>query len=177
VHPGEAIIGSPAFLLTAVVAGIYVPGLLFSFVDVVVARRLTLKECWSVYWRAMKWYSTFYIAAIAVFIMVPLPPLLDVPAQAPSLSEFFLDLVLYFLLGDFVSYVWHRIEHAQGWYMKHVHYYHHIDKSPLTVWTAMVVHPVEGLSVFLCFYIYGIVFPIYPFTFAVARGSGDLADT
>ena len=32
----------------------------------------------------------------------------------------------------------------------------------------MVVHPVEGASVFLCFHFYGIVFPIHLLTFAVA---------
>jgi sterol desaturase/sphingolipid hydroxylase (fatty acid hydroxylase superfamily) len=170
-HLGYSGISSPAFLLTAIVAGIYVPGIIFSFVDVVITRRLTLRECWAVYWRAMKWYSTFYIGALVFFIVFPVPLLADVPAQAPTLSEFFLDLVLYFLLGDFVSYVWHRIEHAQGRYMKHVHYYHHLDKPPLTIWTAMVVHPVEGFSVFVCFHIYGILFPIHPLTFAIAAFS------
>lgn len=167
-HLGAAGIGSPAFLLTAVVAGIYVPGILFSLVDVCITRRLTLKECAAVYWRAMKWYSLTYVIAMVFFVMVPLPSLLNVPAQAPSMLEFLVDMALYFLLGDFVSYVWHRIEHARGWYMKHVHYYHHIDKPPLTVWTAMIVHPVEGLTVFACFHIYGILFPIHPLTFAAA---------
>lgn len=170
-HLGSAGIGSAAFLLTAVVAGIYAPGIIFSFVDVVITKRLTLKQCWAVYWRAMKWYSSLYIVAMVIFIIVPLPPLLKVPAQAPGLLEFIRDLILYFLLGDFVSYVWHRIEHAQGWYMKHIHYYHHVDNPPLTVWTAMVVHPVEGFSVFVFFHIYGIVFPIHPLTFAVAAFS------
>ena len=32
----------------------------------------------------------------------------------------------------------------------------------------MVVHPVEGFSVFVFFHLYGIVFPIHLFTFAVA---------
>lgn len=54
-HLGVAGIASPAFLLTAVVAGIYVPGILFSFVDVAVTKRMTLAECWAVYWRAMRW--------------------------------------------------------------------------------------------------------------------------
>lgn len=165
---GEAGISSPAFLLTAVVAGIYVPGIIFSFVDVFITKRLTLKECWAVYWRAMKWYSALYVVAMVFFVFVPLPPLLDVPTQAPTLIEFFGVLVLYFLLGDFASYFWHRVEHAMGWYMQKVHYYHHIDTPPLTIWTAMVVHPVEGLSVFALFHIYGILFPIHPLTFAVA---------
>lgn len=170
-HLGEASIGSPAFILTAVVAGIYVPGLIFSLVDVVIAKRLTLKACWAVYWRAMKWYSSLYVVAMVIFIVLPVPQILDVPSQAPTFPEFCLDLLLYFLLGDFVSYVWHRIEHRQGWYMKHVHFYHHTDKPPLTIWTAMVVHPVEGFSVFACFHIYGILFAIHPLTFAVAAFS------
>jgi sterol desaturase/sphingolipid hydroxylase (fatty acid hydroxylase superfamily) len=169
-HLGTAGISSPAFLLTAVVAGIYVPGIIFSFVDVVISKRLTLKQCWAVYWRAMKWYGSLYVVAMIFFFFVPVA-LIKVPAQAPGALEFCRDLVLYFLLGDFVSYAWHRIEHVQRWYMKHVHYYHHVDKPPLSIWTAMVVHPVEGFSVFMFFHIYGILFPIHPLTFAVAAFS------
>ncbi len=168
---GEAGLGSPAFILTAVIAGIYVPGIIFSFVDVVVTRRLSLRQCGAIYWHAMKWYSTLYVVAMAVFILAPIPAILEVPSQAPSLTEFCVDLVLYFLLGDIVSYAWHRIEHSNRWYMKHVHYYHHIDKPPLTIWTAMIVHPVEGFSVFVFFHIYGILFEIHPLTFAVAAFS------
>jgi len=167
-HLGVAAIASPGFLLSAVVAGIFLPGIVFSFVDVLITKRLSAKECWNVYWRAMKWYSSLYVIAMLFFIYVPLPPLLSIPTQAPTSSEFFLDLVFYFLLGDFASYVWHRIEHKNGWYMKNVHYYHHVDVPPLTIWTAMVVHPIEGFSVFLLFHIYGILFSIHPLTFAVA---------
>ena len=35
----------------------------------------------------------------------------------------------------------------------------------------MVVHPVEGITVFFFFHIYGILFPIHPLTFAVAAFS------
>ena len=161
-------VSSPGFLLSAVVLGIYVPGVVFSLVDVFVTKRLTAKECLAVYWRAMKWYSTVYVVALVLFITVPLPFSLDVPAQAPSLGVFLRDLVLYFLVGDFFSYWWHRIEHQMGWYAKRVHRVHHVDRPPLSIWTAMVVHPVEGFSVFVFFHLYGIVFRIHPFTFAVA---------
>ena len=106
-HLGEAGIASPAFLLTAVVAGIYVPGIVFSFVDVVVTKRMTLAECWAVYWRAMKWYGSLYVVGMVFFLLVPIA-MIDVPARAPTVFEFGRDLVLYFLLGDFVSFFWHR---------------------------------------------------------------------
>jgi sterol desaturase/sphingolipid hydroxylase (fatty acid hydroxylase superfamily) len=160
-------IASPAFLLTAVVAGIYVPGIFFSFLDVVVTKRLTLAECWAVYWRAMKWYGPLYVVGMIVFALVPLA-IFEVPARAPTVVELGTALVLYFLLGDVVSYFWHRFEHTQRWYMQNVHFYHHVDTPPLSIWTAMVVHPVEGFSVFACFHIYGILFPLHPLTFAVA---------
>ncbi len=161
-------VGSPGFLLTAVVLGIYVPGIVFSTVDVFVARRLTWQQSLAVYWRAMKWYGAVYIVALGVCIFVPLPFALAVPAAAPSVGEFARDLVLYFLVGDFCSYWWHRIEHRHGWYAKHIHRVHHADRPPLSIWTAMVVHPVEGFSVFVFFHLYGLVFPIHLFTFAVA---------
>lgn len=170
-HVGEAGVASPAFLFTMVVAGVYLPGIVFSFVDVFVTRRLTLAECWSVYWRAMKWYGSLYPVAMLAFWAVPIALLRDVPAAAPSLLEFCRDLLLYFLLGDLVSYFWHRFEHANTWYMRRVHYYHHVDTPPLSIWTAMVVHPVEGVTVFACFHIYGILFPIHPLTFAAGAFS------
>jgi sterol desaturase/sphingolipid hydroxylase (fatty acid hydroxylase superfamily) len=164
---GVAGVASPAYLLTAVVAGVYVPGIVFSFVDVFVSKRLTLAECWAVYWRAMKWYGSLYVVAMGVFWAVPLTLLSHVPAAAPTAFEFCRDIVLYFLLGDAVSYFWHRFEHANRRYMRSVHSTHHVDRPPLTIWTAMVVNPIEGFSVFTCFHIYGILFPIHPLTFAV----------
>ena len=161
-------VGSPGFLLTAVVLGIYVPGIIFSIVDVVVAKRMTAKECGAVYWRAMKGYGTVYLVALAVFVFVPLPFSFAVPTQAPTDAELLRDLVLYFLVGDFLSYWWHRIEHQQAWYAKRVHRVHHTDRPPLSIWTAMVVHPVEGLTVFVFFHFYGIAFGIHLFTFAIA---------
>jgi sterol desaturase/sphingolipid hydroxylase (fatty acid hydroxylase superfamily) len=166
-HLGD-FLGSPGFLLTAVVLGIYLPGVVFSFVDVVVTKRMTFRQCLTVYWRAMKWYGTVYFVALPVFIFVPLPFSLDTPTAAPTLGAFARDVVLYFLVGDFLSYWWHRFEHQNGWYATSVHRVHHVDRPPLSIWTAMVVHPVEGASVFTFFHMYGIVFPIHLFTFAVA---------
>lgn len=161
-------VGSPGFLLSAVVLGIYAPGVVFSLIDVYVTRRLTWRQCLAVYWRAMKWYNVLYLVALAVFLAVPLPFSFDVPDVAPSLPVFVRDLVLYFLIGDFCSYWWHRVEHQNGWYARRVHWVHHADRPPLTIWTAMVVHPVEGFSVFVFFHLYGIVSSIHLFTFAVA---------
>lgn len=165
---GTGFMSSPAFLLTAVVLGVYVPGIVFSIVDVLLTKRLTLAESWAVYWRAMRWYSISYLVGLVVLLSIPMPFTLIVPTAAPPLTEFLLDLLLYFLVGDFASYVWHRLEHAYGPYAKKVHYFHHMDKPPLSIWTAMVVHPVEGITVFFFFHIYGILFSIHPFTFAVA---------
>lgn len=159
---------SPGFLLTAVVAGIYVPGVIFSVIDVLVAKRMTWTQCAAVYWRAMKWYGTLYIVSLPLFVFVSLPVSLDVPTAAPTSAEFFRDLLLYFLVGDFFSYWWHRLEHENSWYAKRVHRVHHADRPPLSIWTAMVVHPVEGFSVFVFFHLYGIVFPIHTLTFAIA---------
>lgn len=169
-HLGD-FVSSPGLILTAVMLGVYVPGIVFSIIDVYVTKRLTLQQSLGVYWRAMKWYSTFYVVAMVIFLTIPLPVKLTVPAMAPTMIEFLRDMVLYFLLGDIVSYAWHRIEHANGWYARKVHCVHHFDKPPLSIWTAMVVHPVEGFSVFVFFHIYGIVFPIHPLTFAIAAFS------
>ncbi len=161
-------LGSPGFILTAVVLGVYLPGIVFSFVDVVVTKRLTWRESWSVYWRAMKWYGTLYFLSLPILILAPGPVTLDVPTEAPTVGAFTRDVLIYFLVGDFVSYWWHRFEHHNAWYARRIHGVHHADRPPLSIWTAMVVHPVEGATVFTCFHIYGIVAPIHLFTFAVA---------
>ena len=64
-------------------------GIVFSAIDVLVTRRLTLRESAAVYWRAMKWYSTFYVVAMVVFVTVPLPMLrMRVPGfGAPGRGE------------------------------------------------------------------------------------------
>lgn len=170
-HAGEEFVSSPAFLLTAVILGVYVPGIVFSMVDVFITRRLTLRECGSVYWRAMKGYSAVYVISMVVLLGIPLPFALTIPDTAPPLTEFLTDLLLYFLVGDFASYVWHRLEHAHRLYAQKVHYVHHMDKPPLSIWTAMVVHPIEGMTVVFFFHIYGILFAIHPLTFAVAAFS------
>lgn len=171
IRHGGNFLSSPGFILTAVMLGVYLPGIFFSIIDVYVSKRMTLKQSAAIYWRAMKWYSTFYIVAMPIFLLVPLPVKLNVPAAAPTVLEFCRDIVLYFLIGDFVSYIWHRIEHANKWYAKNVHCVHHFDKPPLSIWTAMVVHPVEGFSVFVFFHIYGILFPIHLLTFFIAAFS------
>lgn len=165
---GVEFMSSPAFLLTAVMLGVYLPGLVFSVVDVLVTRRLTLTQSVSVYWRAMKWYSTAYVVGMAMLLTIPIPVALRIPTDAPALGEFLADMLLYFLVGDFASYVWHRLEHAYGLYARKVHCIHHMDKPPLSIWTAMVVHPVEGITVFFFFHVYGIFFDIHPLTFAVS---------
>src|SRR5262245_23784446 len=83
-HLGVTGIASPAFLLTAVVAGVYLPGLVFSFVDVAVTKRLTLAQCWAVYWRAMKWYGSLYVVAMGIFWAIPMTLLSHVPSSAPT---------------------------------------------------------------------------------------------
>lgn len=116
----------------------------------------------------MKWYSAAYVVGMAVMLGIPSAMSLSVPVAAPTVTAFLTDLLLYFLIGDFASYVWHRLEHAHGLYAKKVHYVHHMDKPPLSIWTAMVVHSVEGITVFFFFHIYGIFSALHPFTFAVA---------
>ena len=170
---GDRFIGSPAFIATAVMAGVYVPGVIFSAVDVLFAKRLTLREVIAVHNRAMRVYGSVFVLAIALFVALPLPAVLrwEVPAGAPGALEFIRDIALYFVVGDAVSYAWHRLEHAHDLYARRVHYVHHTDRPPLSIWTAMVVHPIEGATVFVCFHFYGLVGSIHPLTFAVAAFS------
>ena len=131
-------ISSPGFILTAVMLGVYCPGFFFSFIDVFVAKRLTLKQSLDIYRRAMKFYSTVYFLSLPLFILSA-PRDGNIPIQAPALAAFASDLVLYFLVGDFASYIWHRVEHSIPWYNKYVHCVHHSDRPPLSIWSVLFV--------------------------------------
>ena len=100
-HLGTAGVANPGFLFTAVVAGVYLPGIVFSFVDVVITRRLTARECWDVYWRAMKWYGTLYPVAMLAFFVLPISVLFTIP---------------YAVVGSYWSlYLTHTTMDSVGW--------------------------------------------------------------
>jgi hypothetical protein len=104
-----SLFNSPGYILTAVMLGVYIPGIFFSVIDVFISKRLTIQQCFAVYWRAMKWYSTLYVVLMpAILIFLPSSLRLNIPPEAPSFVQFSKDVILYFLLGDFTSYWWHE---------------------------------------------------------------------
>ena len=76
---GEGFFSTPAFLLAAVILGVYLPGIVFSLIDAYTGR-LSLRQSLAVYWRAMKWYQLAYPVLVLVFVAVPMPFRFEVPA-------------------------------------------------------------------------------------------------
>lgn len=158
---GVDALANPLFFVVAVMTTVVVAGLGFSIVDVFITRKQRLREA------ALYLLITLpgYLAAFVLLQLLPACVRVEVPTSAPTLFAFARDLVLCLVVGDLLSYGWHRIEHASRFVWRHVHHVHHQVKRPLTVWSGFYVHPVESLCVFLTFYIYPLVVGVHPLVF------------
>ena len=151
----------PLYFLPVVVAVVLVTGIGFSIVDVAVYHRITAKAAAKLGTRIM---STYVGAAVLLFVLHHefRSWTVRVPSAAPTLAAFAAQLVCFMVLGEFLTYWWHRLEHGNRFVFEKVHYMHHRVQSPLTIWTNFVVHPIEGLMVMLCLYVPPLLFGAHP---------------
>lgn len=161
----------PLYFLPVVVAVVLVTGVAYSILDVAVYHRISARAAGLLGLRVMANYIGS--AGLLLFLNAKFHPWsLEVPSAAPTLVAFVAQVALYMVLGEFLTYWWHRLEHGSKFVFKHVHYMHHRVESPLTIWTNFVVHPVEGLTVMLCLYLPPLVLGAHPMvmvTYAVAN--------
>lgn len=151
----------PLYFLPVVVAVVLVTGVGYSFLDVAVHHRLSARAATKHGLKVMANYVGS--AAVLMFLNAKFHPFsLDVPTAAPTVLSFVLQVALYMVIGEFLTYWWHRLEHGSKFVFTRVHYLHHKVESPLTIWTNFVVHPVEGLMVMLCLYIAPLAFGAHP---------------
>lgn len=159
---GVDTLGHPFFFIVAVISTVLVAGLAFSFTDAFVTKKLRF--------RATARYLAItlpgYVVVYLLLRRVPAPFHVAVPDHAPSVLVFARDLVVCLVVGDVLSYWWHRLEHGSRHVFRRVHYVHHAVTSPLTVWSGFYVHPVESLCVFVTFYVYPFVVGVHPMVFA-----------
>lgn len=151
----------PLYFLPVVVAVVLVTGVAYSVLDVAVYRKIPARTAWLHGLGVM----TTYIgsAALLMFLNAKFHPwTLEVPSAAPTLVAFLVQVALYMVVGEFLTYWWHRLEHGSRLVFKYVHYKHHSVENPLTIWTNFVVHPVEGLVVMLCLYVPPLVLGAHP---------------
>jgi hypothetical protein len=107
-HIGVDTLGHPLFFVIAVITTVLVAGAVFSFVDVFISGKLPFKQ------------TALYLAItlpgyLLVFVLLRYLPIefrFDVPLLAPSLLELARDLVICMVVGDVLSYWWHRLEHG-----------------------------------------------------------------
>lgn len=158
---GAATIGHPLFFIVPIMTTVVVAGLAFSCADAFVTKRLPFAP--TVRYLAVTLPG--YLVVFAVLQWLPMPLRFPVPVRAPTLLAFARDLVLCLIVGDVLSYWWHRLEHGSRLVFRRVHYVHHKVARPLTVWSGFYVHPVESLGVFITFYIYPFVFRVHPMVF------------
>ena len=160
-HIGVDTLGHPLFFVVAVITTVLVAGAAFSFVDVFLTKKVPLKAT------ALYLAITLpgYLLVFVALNYLPIAFRFDVPREAPTLLAFGRDLLICMLVGDVLSYWWHRLEHGSPFVFRHVHYVHHNVSSPLSVWSGFYVHPVESFCVFVTFYIYPFVMQVHPLVF------------
>ncbi len=158
---GVDILGHPLFFVIAVMTTVVIAGIAFSIVDVFGTKRMPFKS-------AAKYLLITLPGYLLVFVILQALPIryrFEVPSRAPTVLEFVREFVLCLVIGDLISYWWHRLEHRSKFVWRRVHYVHHKVSCPLTVWSGFYVHPVESLCVFITFYIYPFVFQVHPLIF------------
>jgi plant 4alpha-monomethylsterol monooxygenase len=160
-HLGTEFFAFPLYFLPVVVAVVLATGVAFSILDVSVHHRIPASVAWKLGLRTM----TMYIGSAAALLVLNAfwhPWSLDVPAAAPTVPAFVAQVAMYMVIGEFLTYWWHRLEHGSRFVFQRVHYVHHRVDNPLTIWTNFVVHPVEGLMVMLCLYLPPLVLGAHP---------------
>ena len=151
----------PLYFLPVVVAVVLVTGVFFSILDVTVYHKISARTAWKLGLRVM----ANYVGSAALLLVLNAkfhPWALEVPSAAPTLPSFVAQVALLMIVGEFLTYWWHRLEHGNRLVFKYVHYMHHRVESPLTIWTNFVVHPVEGLMVMLCLYVPPLALGVHP---------------
>lgn len=151
----------PLYFLPVVVAVVLVTGVIYSIFDVAVYRRISAKAAAKLGFRIS---STYVGAAVLFFILHRIfhPLTAEVPTAAPTVVAFVIQLVGFMVIGEFLTYWWHRLEHGNRFVFQKVHYLHHRVENPLTIWTNFVVHPVEGFMVMLCLYVAPLALGAHP---------------
>lgn len=151
----------PLYFLPVVVAVVLLTGIGFSIADVAIYRRISAKAATKLGIRIM---STYVGAAVLLFVLHATFHVWTaaVPGAAPTLPVFVAQLIGFMVVGEFLTYWWHRLEHGSRFVFEKVHYVHHRVQSPLTIWTNFVVHPVEGLMVMLCLYVPPLLIGAHP---------------
>lgn len=142
----------PLHFLPTVVLVVAATGALFSVLDCAVHRRVRARAALL---DGLRTVSSYVLAAVGLYALQAKLRLWVVPARlaAPSLVRCAAEVALYMVLGELLTYAWHRVEHGSAWVFRHVHARHHSVRTPLTIWSNFVVHPVEGLMVMLCLYV------------------------
>ena len=162
-HVGVNLLGHPLLFTAPILTTVVLAGVGFSLVDVFVTRHVALKE-------AALYMAITLPGYVVVFALLKWLP---IAARAPyNISEarfgfeFLRDMALCLIIGDFLSYWWHRLEHRSRPLFRHVHRVHHQVARPLSVWSGFYVHPVESACVFVTFYLYPFLAGVHPLVFA-----------
>ncbi|MFO0547742.1 MAG: sterol desaturase family protein [Polyangiaceae bacterium] len=158
---GTAFFAFPLHFLPTIVAVIAVTGVFFSVLDCIVYKKVTAREAWL---GGLRTVGAYTLAAVALYALQARVQLWTVPppAAAPSLGRVGAEVGVYMIVGELLTYGWHRVEHGSRFVFRYVHARHHSVRSPLTVWSNFVVHPVEGLMVMLCLYLPPLVMGAHP---------------
>lgn len=158
---GSSFFEFPMHFLPVVVAVVSLTGVFFTVLDCHVYRKLPARRGWLDGLKTM----SGYVAAAGGLYWLHLQTgwfVLEVPPEAPRLGVFLVEVAAFMVVGEFLTYWWHRLEHGSAFVFENVHHVHHRTHGPLTIWTNFVVHPVEGFVVMVCLYAPPLIFGAHP---------------
>ncbi|WP_167470683.1 hypothetical protein, partial [Mycobacterium innocens] len=103
----------PLYFLPVVVAVVLLTGIGFSIADVAIYRRISAKAATKLGIRIM---STYVGAAVLLFVLHATFHVWTaaVPGAAPTLPVFVAQLIGFMVVGEFLTYWWHRLEHESS---------------------------------------------------------------
>ena len=108
---GAEFFAFPLYFLPVVVAVVLVTGVGYSILDVAVHRRISARAASLHGLRVMATYIGS--AALLLYLNDRFHPIaLEVPSAAPTLMSFVVQVALYMVAGEFLTYWWHRLEHG-----------------------------------------------------------------
>lgn len=142
--------------------------ILFTFLDVFRAPSKIQKDWWPSaedMWNAGAKQNLIYIVGNLVGYLFAYDAI-ELPEEAPRVCVLFEQVLVAFLVGDFLIYWEHRVMHTIPYLRKNIHSWHHHYHIPFS-WAGGIVHPLEDLVVIGTQVAAPISFQHHPFSFWV----------
>ncbi len=154
----------PLHFFPAIFAVILFTGIVFSVLDCALYKKYPAQEAVVDGLKTLSGYAVVALLAYGLHVWWE-PLVMPVPSEAPLLTDFLFQVFGFLVLGELLTYAWHRVEHRSTFVFRTSHHVHHACKLPISVWTNFFLHPTEGFMVMLCLYLSPYLLGAHPLVF------------